>query len=474
MNFMKLAAMLTFDGSRLKTGLKESGADVDKFASDIKSKIAGAFGSSALLYAVKELIDYNSKIKDTATSLDISSTALQEQQYWLTQNGAELGDLVLAYKGLANARAAALAGDGKKMSLFEAMGISPEELQNSSIEALFKKTAEAFRSTDFGGDKIAAAVDIFGKSATHILPALEESLSGSADEAHRLGQVIDEDVNAQLEIMGDRLDQIGGALKVIGSNALLKLIQALDFGGTVLGQGLLGLSQQAFRIAHATLGLLGSIPGVGGFSGLQETLRNWDSIAGDASNDMFESMLDRYDPAKRSEKSKGRGRALFDDAGSVADPKNAARDAERHADKMASVEERIWRLSIERLGVDEKRAALQAKIAKMLAEQEAFYEHSQYHTPTNEAVEKYNESIARRMELENELEGLKDKAPANFTRPGVSALESVGQLGGGRNFVNQNDNKLIEETRRLITVEQESKAVLEQIRDKKGGGIKVS
>jgi hypothetical protein len=319
-NILKLAAQLILDGTRFKGGLKEAEVAATRFSTnvskDIKGRLAGAFSVGALGFGAKRLIDLNSTIKDTAAALDISTDAFQEQSYWLTQNGAEASALTAAYRGLARARAAAIGGDDKKMSLFELMGIDAEALQSGSIEEIAKKTFEAFRTTDFGADKMAVAMDLFGKGGTQILPALESSLAYAASEAQRLGQVINKDVNAGLEEMGDRLDRVVGMFKNLGSGVLLGVLRGLDFAGTTIAQGALGLGQQGARAAHGALGMLGSIPGVGGFPSLQKWLREADASMGEKGREMFTEMLDRYDPAKRAErdKKKLRGSAYLDDS----------------------------------------------------------------------------------------------------------------------------------------------------------------
>jgi hypothetical protein len=311
MSILKLAAMLTLDGTGFKAGLKEAEVASNKFAAQVKSKLTGAFGATAISFAVKQLIDYNSKIRDTATALDISTDALQEQTFWATQNGASMDDLAMAYKGLAKARAEALGG-GKQVGLFAAMGISEADLRGSSIESLFKRVADKFRTTDFGGDKMAAAQGLFGRGGMAMLPALEQSLADASTRAHELAQIIGVDVNSALEEMGDRLDVIGTALKNVGSVSLLGVIKGVDLGITTLGMGILGLEQQSIRFLHAILATIGQIPGMK-TPALQGMLRDRDAEVGMASDEMFNAMLDRYDPAKLAERTarKKRGEEIF-------------------------------------------------------------------------------------------------------------------------------------------------------------------
>lgn len=231
MNILKLAAQLTLDGTGFKAGLKEAQAGANRFAGnvgrDIKSKLSGAFSVAAIGYGVKRIIDFNSSLVDTATALDITTESLQEQNFWLTQNGAEAGSLSAAYKGLAKARQAALEGDETKLGTFESLGISKDELQTSSIENLFKKSAESFSQKDFGADKIAMAMEVFGKGAMEIMPALNASLSEFAQAAHDSGQIIKNETSASLEAAGDALDRLSGTALPILSEIVIAVAAGL-------------------------------------------------------------------------------------------------------------------------------------------------------------------------------------------------------------------------------------------------------
>lgn len=332
MNILKLAAQLTLDGSRFKAGIREAQAASTKFSNDVgkdvKNKLAGAFGVAALAYGVKRLIDFNSQIKDTADSLDISTKALQEQQFWITQNGGSVEDLVSAYRGLSKARAAALTGDDQKLSIFEALGLDQAALASQNLETIFAKAAEGFRNNDFGADRIAAVMEIFGKGGASIIPALSQSLSEASGQANELGQVIDEGVNAKLEEMGDILDQMSGRFKVFGSSLLVGVVKGIDAAVTMLAQGILGLGQAGLGVADSTLKNLGAITkslGLGGFDGLRDQLKGQSDIYGAASDSLFNSMLDRYDPAKIGQRNKaGRGAGLFSEDDETSPEKIAA------------------------------------------------------------------------------------------------------------------------------------------------------
>jgi|GEM_PF-6974188 len=326
MSILRLSAQLALDGTRFKAGLKEAQVSANKFGTDvsrdIKNQLAGAFGFGALTFGIKRLIELNSQIKDTADALGISTKALQEQQFWVTQNGGSLTDLTASYRGLAKARAEALGGDEERMGLFEALGIDRATLASEKLENVFARLAETFRTEDFGADRIAAVMEVFGRGGTAILPALNASLGEFSQRAHDAGQVISEDINAKLEEMGDILDELTGRMRFFGSGALVGAIKGIDLAITSLGMGILGIGQMGIKLTDVTLANLGKLTaalGLGGFEGIRGALGEQSALFGDASNNLFNSMLDRYDPAKVAERNKRVGQSLFDDDESLSD-----------------------------------------------------------------------------------------------------------------------------------------------------------
>lgn len=341
MNILTLAAALKLDGTGFKAGLKEAEVSASRFGSkvakDVGSKLSGAFAIGTLAFGAKSLIDYNSTIKDTAEAMGISIQAFQEQSYWITQNGGEVSDLKAAYIGLSKARRTALEGDLGKQSIFEALGINMDELKTLPIEDIFKRAAESFRTIDFGSDKIAAVMEIFGKAGTSVIPALEQSLSDAADEAQRLGQVIRSETVTALEELGDKWDQIGGGIINGLSETLLFFVRSIDFAATTALQGIIGFAQQASRAADLLLGALGSVPGTGGFPALREMLREADATLQMTSEDLFNKMLDRYDMADGGgrRQRKFEGELFTDEEKAMREPKEprAAKEAREAADR---------------------------------------------------------------------------------------------------------------------------------------------
>src|SRR5262245_453523 len=104
MGLLSLIARLGLDKSGFNAGLTAANKQVSKFGGALKSQLAGAFSAAAVIAYTKHLIDFGSKINDTATKLGVGTKELQEYTYAAQQNGAELEDVAKAFKALSAAR----------------------------------------------------------------------------------------------------------------------------------------------------------------------------------------------------------------------------------------------------------------------------------------------------------------------------------------------------------------------------------
>lgn len=235
-----IRGVISLNGSGFSAGVRKAQvemAGLKRSFGELKNVIASGF----IATAAKNVIDYGSVIKDTATKLGISTTALQEFTYAAKLNGGSMEDVAGAFKELSKSRAEALANPGgKEANVFAQLGIDAKTLKGAKLEDLFTRVGEAIRTTNFGADELQIVNDLLGRSAGSLIPAFREGLGGLAQEAHRLGQVLDEDVVAKLDEAGDNIDQTLTRLKV-GIGSLLGWLQskaniAGTFWGTVSGK----------------------------------------------------------------------------------------------------------------------------------------------------------------------------------------------------------------------------------------------
>ena len=171
------------------------------------SKLGGLISVGTLTAAAKKVIDYGSKIADLSKETGVSVEALQEFDYWAKQNGGSIDDVAASLRGLGRARDEALSDNKEKLNVFAAIGLDKEAVRRMNPEQLFRYAAEKIRTTDFGADEGIITEKLFGKGGHALGSALKESISDAADEARKLGIVIEESVVKALDDAGDAMDR---------------------------------------------------------------------------------------------------------------------------------------------------------------------------------------------------------------------------------------------------------------------------
>jgi hypothetical protein len=114
--------------------------------------------------------------------LNLSTKGFQEWSYILGQSGVDIGVLQTGLKTLSSA-----AVDGNEA--FTKLGISQEELSTLSTEDLFNKTIAQLSQMEAGTERTALASDLFGRSATELMPILNAG-AGSLEEMRKQPKIM--------------------------------------------------------------------------------------------------------------------------------------------------------------------------------------------------------------------------------------------------------------------------------------------
>lgn len=211
MSWLSLMAQLGININPYVQGLMRAKGEASKFGNDVgknlKNSLAGAFGAAAILGFARKTMEFGGQITDLAARLDVSTTALQEWNYAASQNGATADDVTSFFEKLAVAQGNALEGNTEALSSFNRLGVSLKELQSLRAEEIGKKIADTVRTGDI--QKVIGDLrDVGGKSATALVAAFKGGLSEAAAEAHELGLIIDKEMIAKMDQLGDRADQL--------------------------------------------------------------------------------------------------------------------------------------------------------------------------------------------------------------------------------------------------------------------------
>jgi len=256
---------------------------------------ATGIASGGLVVMAQAYADATGAIGDTAERTGISRERFQELSFAAQLSGSSAETLggALQKMNLAVGKAAEGSKDLKEM--FAGLGI---RLKNSN--GTLKTTDELFNTFVDRISKIKdpslqaqAAVKVFGKSATELLPLIRGGTAGlgeMADQARKLGVVISDDAVREGEEFGDVLDMVKMAMAGVGNTVAGILVPQLNKLGNTLIETIVKYRPQieAFATAFAE-NLPGNIERVTNFlsdlyNGIQPvvTAVDWlsDSIGG--------------------------------------------------------------------------------------------------------------------------------------------------------------------------------------------------
>lgn len=201
-------------------------------ASHVKSQfgaiggmVAGAFTVGAITSQISKTIEYAGTISDLSKRTGITTDTLQEMDYWLKQNGSSLDAAVtgITFLSRAMSEASINAKTGIKnevLQAFEFFGITIEQVKAKKPEEIFKQIAQQAGVLGDSADKTNAILQLLGRGAMEMLPAMKAGFSEAADEAEKLGLVIKGDVIKTLDDAGDQIDAFMTKVKTFTANTI--------------------------------------------------------------------------------------------------------------------------------------------------------------------------------------------------------------------------------------------------------------
>lgn len=199
----------------------------------------GAAGVAALTPLVLGFAETTGAIGDLASVTGASRERIQELGYAAQLSGSSAETLAGALTKMNLVVGEATKGSKDLKEMFAGLQIN---LKNSngtlkSTDELFDLFVNRISRIKNPALQAQAAVKIFGKSATELLPLLRSGNKGIAEmaaEARSLGVVIANDAVEAGEEFGDVMDKISFALKGVGNSIASTLIPTLNKLGGVL------------------------------------------------------------------------------------------------------------------------------------------------------------------------------------------------------------------------------------------------
>lgn len=197
---------------------------------------AAAVGTAAFKMA-SDTASAADNIDKMSQKIGISTTAYQEWDYVMSQNGMSVDKLQTGIKTLTSKMDAARNGTASATEAFNKLGVSVTNSDGSlrSQEAVFEDTIKALQSMDNETERAALATELFGKAGTEMAPLLNqtaESTEALKNKAHELGMVMsDETISAGVKFT-DTMDTLkrsfGGIANSLGGTVLPIVQSVLD------------------------------------------------------------------------------------------------------------------------------------------------------------------------------------------------------------------------------------------------------
>jgi len=196
----------------------------------------GVYGFLAA--AVKQFASVGSELKDMATRTGVSATALAELGYAARQTGAELGTVEVGIKKMQKALGSARDGSAETNHALAELGLTIGELEGKSPDKQFETIGEKIAGIEDPSQRAAAAMKIFGRSGTQLLPMLAE-LRKNIDHARELHiaptkeevETADRLSDAMKDVV-DVTQAVGNAIGYAVSAPLLKSLKVITKIGT--------------------------------------------------------------------------------------------------------------------------------------------------------------------------------------------------------------------------------------------------
>lgn len=263
------------------TSLKNVGGAIGGVGSAVASSTKKLLGlgatlgitGAALNMFFQGFADATGAIGDTAERTGISRERFQELSFAAKLTGSSAETLGGALQKMQINIGAATAGSKELKQMFKGLGINIKDASGKvkSSDALFDTFVDRISKIKDPSLQAQAAVKIFGKSATELLPLIRGGSAGLKEmsaEAKRLGIVISDSAVREGEDFGDTLDTIHAALSGVGNTIGSALVPQLNMLGKQLIETIVKYRPQieAFATAFAE-NLPGNIERVTGFLG---------------------------------------------------------------------------------------------------------------------------------------------------------------------------------------------------------------
>lgn len=178
--------------------------------------VSGAVrAGEGLTEIITKTVETASALNDTSVALGVTADAIQELGYAAQLNGSSVEGMSDGIRKLSINMQAAASGSEEAAQTFRRLGVQiTEGGKLRAADAVLADIADKFKAMPSGARRVAAAVDLFGKSGAALIPTLAEGSAKLAElrqEARDLGIVLDKNTISAGDELGDSWDRLKAA-----------------------------------------------------------------------------------------------------------------------------------------------------------------------------------------------------------------------------------------------------------------------
>lgn len=210
------------DDSKLVRGLKAAQAKLKAFGASVRAAGTkmmglGAAVAAPLAGAAKVFSDMGDQIAKMSARTGISVESLSELAYAAELSGTNLEGLEIGVRKMQKTLVNAASGSKSAQDALKMLSLTVEDLDGLSPEKQFKLIADRLSKIEDPTVRAAAAMEIFGRSGTELIPLMSAGAAGIEElqqQARELGLTMSSEDAKAAEIFNDTLGTLWKVLKM--------------------------------------------------------------------------------------------------------------------------------------------------------------------------------------------------------------------------------------------------------------------
>lgn len=210
------------------TGVHGEAENLNKQLSDLAKEglrdLAAAFAVEKVFEFGKQLLETGQQLSELKEKTGISVDVLSELKTGAERTGVGFDSVTVALKKFSVAQTAAATGNVAQIAAFKNIGVSVDEIKSKNPSALLLDVVDKFSKLQDGPAKAAAAVKLFGKAGSELIPLLNQGTEGLA----KFNTGMSDDFADRAKQFNNTLFDMGTQAKKLGVEVLGELLPTLQ------------------------------------------------------------------------------------------------------------------------------------------------------------------------------------------------------------------------------------------------------